>query len=160
MTLKALPIAILLTLAAMPAMVTCVWATHAQAADPSVWTLPSRTPAKAPALKDTALPAMRASKLTLKDVIVARYAEEPTEAGMFHIFRKMTVLDRQLADRDIYIPWLSRDEALPRVGAHCDIRYHMGAVGGGGSLLKADTSEAPGDSRIMDDFVCKPVGKT
>ncbi len=156
MSFKALPFAILLTLAAMP-----VLASHAWAADPSVWTLPSRTPAKAPALKDTALPAMRASKLTLKDVIVARYAEEPTGAGMFHIFRKMTVVDRQLADRDLYIPWLSRDEALPKVGAHCDIRYHMGAVGGSNDgLLKPDTAEATGDSRIMDDFVCKPVGKT
>jgi len=161
MTFKALPIAILLTLAATPALVTCIWATHAQAADPSVWTLPARTPAKVPALKDTALPAMQASRLTLKDVIVARYAEESAGAGMFHIFRKMTVVDRQLADHDLYIPWLSRDEALPKVGAHCDIRYHMGAVGGaGGGLLKPDTAEATGDSRIMDDFVCKPVGKT
>ena len=156
MTLKALPIAILLTLAATP-----VLTTHAWAADPSVWTLPSRTPAKAPALKDAALPAMQASPLTLKDVIVARYAEEPTGAGMFRIFRKMTVVDRQLTDRDLYIPWLSRDEALPKVGAHCNIRYHMGEIGGsGGGVLKPDTAEATGDSRIMDDFVCKPVGKT
>ncbi len=156
MTFKALPIAILLTLAATAALTTSAWA-----GDPSVWTLPSRTAAKAPEVKDTALPAIHASRLTLKDVIVARYAEEQTGAGMFHIFRKMTVVDRQLTDRDLYIPWLSRDEALPKVGAHCDIRYHMGAVGGsGGGLMKPDTTEATGDSRIMDDFVCKPVGKT
>jgi hypothetical protein len=92
-------------------------------------------------------------------VVVARYAEEPASSGMFHFFRKMTVVDKQLTDRELYIPWLSRDEALPKVGAHCDIRYHMGQVGGGG-LLKPETTETTSDSRIMDDFVCKPVGKT
>jgi hypothetical protein len=111
---------------------------------------------------------MRPSRLTLRDVVVARYVEEPAGGGIFRNLRKMTVVDRQLADRDLYIPWLSRDEALPKVGAHCDIRYHMGSVGGGLLKLdmpakpetKADTPEASGDSRIMDDFVCKPVGKT
>ena len=151
MTLKVLPIAILLTLTATPVL----------AAGPSVWTLPPKETTRAPALKDTGLPAMNASRLTLKDVVVARYAEESTNgAGMFHIFRKMTVVDRQLTDRDLYIPWLSRDEALPKVGAHCDIRYHIGAVGGSGGLMKPDTAETANDSRIMDDFVCKPVGKT
>ena len=148
MFLKVLPLAILLT------------ATPALAAGPTVWTLPPQAVVKTPALKDTALPAMRPSRLTLKDVVVARYAEEPTGSGMFHIFRKMTVVDRQLADRELYIPWLSRDEALPRVGAHCDIRYHMGAIGGSGGFLKPETTEAASDSRIMDDFVCKPGGKT
>jgi len=156
MTLKALPIAIVLTLTATPALA---------GPGPSVWTLPSKAEVKAPALKDTTLPAMRPSRLTLKDVVVARYVEEPAGGGLFRNLRKMTVVDRQLTDRDLYIPWLSRDEALPKVGAHCDIRYHMGSVGGGGGLLKPDAAkaEAPdpsGDSRIMDDFVCKPVGKT
>ncbi len=149
MFLKVLPLALLLT------------ATPALASGPSVWTLPPRATVKAPALKDTGLSAMTPSRLTLKDVVVARYAEEPTSAGLFHIFRKMTVVDRQLTDRELYIPWLSRDEALPRVGAHCDIRYHMGTVGGSGGLLKPEATEtAAADSRIMDDFVCKPVGKT
>ena len=147
MILKVLPLFMLLT------------ATPALASAPSIWTMPPRPVAKAPALKDTGLSAMRPSRLTLKDVVVARYAEEAAGAGMFHIFRKMTVVDRQLADRDLYIPWLSRDEALPKVGAHCDIRYHMGAVGGSGGLMKPDTAETPSDSRIMDDFVCKPAGK-
>ncbi len=148
MFLKLLPLAILLI------------ATPALASGPSVWTLPPQAVVKAPSLKDTALPAMRASRLTLKDVVVARYAEEPTGSGMFHIFRKMTVVDRQLTDRELYIPWLSRDEALPRVGAHCDIRYHMGSVGSSGGLLKPEAAESTSDSRIMDDFVCKPGGKT
>ncbi len=157
MSLKALPIAIVLT--ATPALA---------GSGPSVWTLPPQAQVK-PALKDTTLPAMRPSRLTLRDVVIARYVEEPASGGIFRNLRKMTVVDRQLTDRDLYIPWLSRDEALPKVGAHCDIRYHMGSVGGGGMLkldmapkpeAKSDTSETPGDSRIMDDFVCKPVGKT
>ncbi len=155
MMLKAVPLLLALTLTAFPAL-----ATPTSASGPTVWTLPARTPVKAPALKDTSIPAMDASRLTLKDVVVARYGEEPTGSGMFHIFRKMTVVDRQLADRDLYIPWLSRDEALPKVGAHCNIRYHLGTVGGSGGLLKPETQETPSDSRIMDDFVCKPVGKT
>ena len=160
MTFKALPIAILLTLTATPVLA---------GTGPSVWTLPGQATTKAPVDKDATLSTMRPSRLTLKDVVVARYAEEPAGAGLFRIFRKMTVVDRQLADRDLYIPWLSRDEALPKVGAHCDIRYHMGSVGGGMGLLKpeatkpeakAEAPETPGDSRIMDDFSCKPIGKT
>ncbi len=151
---KALPLAMLiaLPLAASAAV--------AQAGPASVWDTPAKAPPRAPALKDTALPSMRDTRLTLKDVVVARYAEEPGGSGMFRVFRKMTVVDRQLADRDLYIPWLSRDEALPKVGDHCNIRYHMGSVSGGGGLLKPETTEAAADSRIMDDFVCKPGGKT
>ena len=137
-----------------------VGASVAWAGPASLWSAPIKPQAKAPALKDTILPAMGGTSQTLRDVIVARYAEEPAASGMFHFFRKMTVVDRQLTDRELYIPWLSRDEALPKVGAHCDIRYHMGPVSGAGGLLKADSPEATPDSRIMDDFVCKPLGKT
>jgi len=156
MFLKALPIAIVLTLTAMPALA---------GPGPSVWTLPPQAQVRPPSLKDTTLSAMRPTRLTLRDVVIARYVEEPAGGGIFRNLRKMTVVDRQLTDRDLYIPWLSRDEALPKVGAHCDIRYHMGSVGGGGMLklempAKADAPEASGDSRIMDDFVCKSVGKT
>ena len=157
MIFKALPLLILLALPAAASL----GVSAASAAPTSLWTAPVKAPAKTPALKDNTLPAMHDTRLTLRDVVVARYAEEPASSGMFHFFRKMTVVDKQLADRELYIPWLSRDEALPRVGAHCDIRYHMGAVGGSGGLLKPDTAETqPVDSRIMDDFVCKPVGKT
>jgi hypothetical protein len=153
MSLKALPLAIFL---ALP-LATGARAFVSQSGPASLWTAPVKAPPKGPALKDTTLPAM--ARLTLRDVVVARYAEEPASSGMFHFFRKMTVVDKQLTDRELYIPWLSRDEALPKVGAHCDIRYHMGQVGGGG-LLKPETTETTSDSRIMDDFVCKPVGKT
>ncbi len=151
MTLKALPFAMLLALAVTPALV------GPALAGTSVWTAQgAAVPPKAPALKDAPLPAMH-GYLTLRDVVVARYAEEPAASGMFRFFRKMTVVDKQLTDRELYIPWLSRDEALPKVGAHCDIRYHMGPVGG---VLKPDATDSGNDSRIMDDFVCKPVGKT
>lgn len=153
MSLKALPLAIFL---ALP-LATGAQAFVSQTGQASLWTAPAKAQPKAPALKETLLPAM--ARLTLRDVVVARYAEEPAASGMFHFFRKMTVVDKQLTDRELYIPWLSRDEALPKVGAHCDIRYHMGQVGGG--LLKPDATEiSASDSRIMDDFVCKPVGKT
>ena len=148
MALKTVPFVILLTwLLAAPVF-----------AGPSVWTAQGTpVPIKPQVLKDTGLSAMRAGRLTLKDVVVARYTEEPAASGMFRFFRKMTVVDNKLTDRELYIMWLSRDEALPKVGAHCDIRYHMGSVGG---VLKPETTDATGDSRIMDDFVCKPVGKT
>jgi len=152
---KALPFAFLLALPVTAGLdVTAAWAGPA-----TLWTAPIKAPPKSPA-QDSALSAMANTRLTLRDVVVARYAEEPVSTGMFHFFRKMTVLDRQLTDRELYIPWLSRDEALPKVGAHCDIRYHMGSVEGSGGLLKPESAEASGDSRIMDDFVCKPVGKT
>ena len=158
MSFKALPLALLL---ALP-LAAGLGASVAWAGPASLWTAPIKSQPKAPALKDTTLPAMGNTRLTLRDVVVARYAEEPGTSGMFHFFRKMTVVDRQLTDRELYIPWLSRDEALPKVGAHCDIRYHMGLVSGaGGGLLRADAPETPvPDSRIMDDFVCKPLGKT
>lgn len=143
---KALPFVMFLCAAASPAL-----------AGTSVWTAQG-TPVlpKSPAFRDTPLPAMH-GQLTLKDVVVARYTEAPSPSGMFRLFRKVTVVDKQLTDRELYIPWLSRDEALPKVGAHCDIRYHMGPVGG---VLKPEAMESPSDSRIMDDFVCKPIGKT
>jgi len=142
---KALPFTLLLAMTASPAL-----------AGTAVWTAQGApVPPKSPALKETPLPAMH-GQLTLKDVVVARYTETPSATGMFRLFRKMTVVDKQLADRELYIPWLSRDEALPKVGAHCDIRYHMGPVGG---VLRPEATESS-DSRIMDDFVCKPVGKT
>lgn len=123
-------------------------------------------PAKAAvptAIQVTAPRPLRNTALTLKDVVVARYAEEPAAAGLFRFFRKMTVVDKSLNDKDLYILWLSRDEPLPKVGARCDIRYHMGFVN---SAAKATTTTmatpaalppaaAPTDSRIMDDFSCK-----
>ncbi len=113
------------------------------------------------AVQVTAPRPLRNTALTLKDVVVARYAEEPAAAGLFRFFRKMTVVDKSLNDKDLYILWLSRDEPLPKVGARCDIRYHMGFVN---SAVKtpapapsstAQTPATQSDSRIMDDFSCK-----
>ncbi len=152
---KALPFALLLALPVTASLgMTAAWAGPA-----TLWTAPVKASPKG-AAQDGALPPIANARLTMRDVVVARYTEEPVSTGMFHFFRKMTVLDRQLTDRELFIPWLSRDEALPQVGAHCDIRYHMGSVEGSGGLMKPESTEASGDSRIMDDFVCKPVGKT
>ncbi len=114
------------------------------------------------AVQVTAPRPLRNAPLTLKDVVVARYAEEPAAAGLFRFFRKMTVVDKSLNDKDLYILWLSRDEPLPKVGARCDIRYHMGFVNSAAKtptpITPASTAQPPAsptDSRIMDDFSCK-----
>ncbi|MGZ6041264.1 MAG: hypothetical protein ACXWKW_03650 [Asticcacaulis sp.] len=96
-------------------------------------------------------PELEDPALMLKDVVVSRYSEEPAASGMFRLFRKMTVVENRLVDRDVYILWLSKEQELPKVGSRCDIRYHMGFVGG----LNRPINQAVSDSRIMDDYVCK-----
>lgn len=89
---------------------------------------------------------------TLKSALVTAVDRAGIYSGVVAAWDRLVVETQAGATMNLFSRAFGEQDALPRAGQRCDVRYHMGQYDGVGPGLKAS---AP--FPIVEDFTCAPT---
>lgn len=93
--------------------------------------------------------------LYLKGVLVKSIERSRVGSGIFIFWHRWTVEPRAGATMTLFSLSLSTEEPLPSLGQRCEVRYHLGKLGG----MAGPAFDTAKDWPIVDDFSCAQLSQ-
>ncbi|GGL34143.1 MULTISPECIES: hypothetical protein [Caulobacter] len=93
--------------------------------------------------------------LYLKGVLIKSVERSRVGSGIFVFWHRWTVEPRAGDTMSLFSLSLSTEEPLPSPGQLCDVRYHLGKLGG----MPGPAFDTAKDWPIVDDFTCAPLSQ-